>query len=245
MESKIVKMEFMDTPVECIVKDGVKYLTVSSISNAIGIENDTIRKLLLRNKDAFEEYSLRDELSREGKGKRIHVCLSKEGILGLMFILNVSSYPQEKQETIAAFKKWAMKVLGEAYDNQFTNLITGNKDDQRNVTKIAHHAVMSAVTTTYAPQYEDGIVPRRKYMEENIMLNTVAFGHHKRGMRDKVEFEELVRLSIAQGADLAMHERGVSDIYDRENTINNILIKHYIPAKQKEELSDGKLESFM
>lgn len=245
MESKIVKMEFMDTPVECVVKDGVKYLTVTSIANAIGVESDTIRKLLLRNKSSFDEYSVRDKVSRRDGKLSEQVCLSRDGILGLIFMLNTDLYSEDKREKIIAFKEWAMKVLGEAYDRQFNNLITSNKEDQRNVTKYVHHAVMSAVTTTYSPQYEDGVVPRKKYMEENIMLNTVSFGHHKRGMRDTVEFEDLVRLSIAQGADLAMHERGVSDIYDRENTINNILIKHYIPAKQKQDLLDGQLESFM
>lgn len=245
MKSEIVKMEFMDTPVECIIKDGVKYISVTSIGNAIGVENDTIRKLLLRNKESFAGCSLRDEISHEGKGKRKHVCLSKEGIIGLMFILNVSSYPKEKQDTIIAFKKWAMKVLGEAYDQQFNGLIATSKEGQRDITKIAHHAVMSAVKTTYAPQSEDGVVPRKRYMDENIMLNTVAFGHHRRGMRNDVEFEELVRLSLAQGADLAMHERGVSDIYDRQSTINNMLTKHYIPAPQSQELLEEPLESFM
>lgn len=245
MESKIVKMEFMNTPVECIVKDGIKYLSIRSIGNAIGVESDTIRKIISRNKSSFGEYSVKDKLSGPDGKQYNQLCLSRDGILGLIFMLNTDLYSEDKQQTIIAFKKWTMKVLGEAYDNQFSNLITGNKEDQRHVTKIAHHAVMSAVTTTYTPQYEDGIVPRKKYMEENIMLNTVSFGHHKRGMRDEVEFEDLVRLSIAQGADLAMHERGVSDIYDRKNTIDNILIKHYIPAKQKQELLDGQLEQFM
>lgn len=240
-------MEFMETPVDCIVRDGVKYLTVSSIASAIGIENDTIRKILIRNPDSFDEFSCRDMVSRRDGILTEQVCLSRDGILGLMFMINTKSYPEDKRNTIVEFKKWAMKVLGEAYDRQFNNLIMTNREDQRDVTKLAHHAVMSAVKTTYQDQYEDGVVPRKRYMDENIMLNTVSFGYHKRGMRDKVEFEDLVRLSLAQGADLAMHERGVSDLYDRQNTINNMLTKHYIPAPQptQEQLDEPQLEQFM
>jgi hypothetical protein len=106
---------------------------------------------------------------------------------------------------------------------------------------------MPALTDAYTPKYETGVVPRTVYMHENIMLNKAAFGYHERGMRNKVSHEELVRLSIAQGADLAMLERGVLEAYDRSSTINNIIVKRYIPAPQdpQPELMTGKLESFM
>jgi len=175
--------------------------------------------------------------------KRI-LCVSDMHCGGMSGVLPSNYYHADRDLHLTQSR--VQEFLFDAWSNMCQD-VGNNKEDQRDITKVAHHAVMSAVKTTYEPQYENGVVPRKRYMDENIMLNTVSFGHHKRGMRDDVEFEDLVRLSLAQGADLAMHERGVSDLYDRQNTINNMLTKHYIPAPQptQEQLDEPQLEQFM
>jgi len=247
MTNEIVKMEFMETPVDCVIKDGIKYLSITSISRSIGVDVDTIRKIISRNKENFEDCSTKDKVSGVDGRMRTQLCLSKEGIIGLMFMLNTDLYSVEKRKTITEFKQWAMQVLGEAYDRQFNNLIADTREEQRAISKDVQLTLMSSVKELNAPYYENGVVPRRKYMDENIMINQVSFGYHERGMRNKATKEELTRLCIAIGSDLAMHELKIVSIASRRDTIDNIIRKHYVPAREQElfEQQSNKLESFM
>jgi len=252
--NEIVKMEFMGTPVECVIKDGIKYISVTSISNAIGVENDTIRKLIGRNSDTFDGLYIRDTVSRMNGSPIEQVCLSRDGIIGLMFMINTKSYPEDKRQTIIKFKKWATTVLGEAYEKQFlskaSGLLADNWDEQREITKQNHYPLMQAVHDTYESHHENGVVPRRRYMEENIMINETSMGHHRRGMRNKASIKDLARVSLAIGADIVLHELEYSDIGERKNIIGKMLNKYHKPNEQSQlsessEDGDEILEKFM
>lgn len=231
----------MESPIECIVKDGIQYITVTSIGKTLGIANRTIHKVIKNNQDNFEDCLTRYLTCRVDGNPLEQVCLSKEGVINLLLLISTKRYPEEKQQRIKDFKKWARKVLINAYDQQFNNLITASKEEQREITKSMHKTLMPALTNAYALKYKSGIVPRTIYMYENMMLNTVSFGYHERDMRNRVSHEELVRLSIAQGADLTLLECGILSITDRADKINSIIAKYYISAPNQ--LS--KLESFM
>ncbi len=163
-----------------------------------------------------------------------------------MFMLNTDLYHESKRDLITNFKKWAMEVLSDAYDRQFSTngLLADTWEEQRAITKHNHRPLMQAVHDTYAPRYENGVVPRKHFMDENVMLNTTSFGHHYRGMRDDASIEDLSKLSLAIGADITLHEMKISALNDREGIIATILNKYCSPT-QIETNAPKQLERFM
>ena len=99
--------------VRVLDKDNQKWMPVVDIASAIEYDRIGLSRILERNSDLFAGMKGIVVTTTRG-GPQEHVCLNKDGIVGLLMKLNYTRIKNpEKQKRILDFQKWAIKVLSD------------------------------------------------------------------------------------------------------------------------------------
>ena len=113
MTADLIKVEqFQDIPVRVVQQDGRAMIPLVDIAEAIGYDRSALTKILKRNEGLFEGLTSRQYLSTQRGDRQETICLSKEGVVGLLMRAQPSRAKSEDYEKkIVAFQRWAIETL--------------------------------------------------------------------------------------------------------------------------------------
>lgn len=83
-------------------------LPISEIAKTLGMKKNTIIKIISRNERLFA--SLKTIQIIQGNEA---TCLTRDGIIALLMRVSLDRLPEEKQEKVLSFQKWAVEKLGQ------------------------------------------------------------------------------------------------------------------------------------
>lgn len=129
-----------------------KAVPVIDIAEILGVDSKTLYALINRNQEVFEDFLVESPIRAKGHNLK---SLSRDGVLGLMFLLNHNR--SSKKEELIQFKKWAMKALGQAMDNNSSvnNTNNSNTDNSSNLyTEVEIDSIFEKIENSYVKMKE-------------------------------------------------------------------------------------------
>jgi len=192
-----------------------------------------------------------DTLKVSDVKSRSITCLTLAGVFEWISSLDYKRYGTDdpRRQAIIDKRRWIMDTASKVARGklQLASVIPiGNgKHEQRRITKDLYHIQMQALDSLYPD--EPPSIHRR--IQENIMTNEVAFGRHERGIRDHVNYAELLSLSLVTISDITLLEQKMMDINDRRDVITSIRTKYLpdpkqFPAESKRIPNQSSLETW-
>jgi predicted DNA-binding protein YlxM (UPF0122 family) len=82
---------------------------ITDICNALKVSKQSVNQLLIRNQKLFEEYVVNVTLTTSKSG--LNTCLTRDGVIGLIMKIGYNKLPEEKQQLVLDFQKWAITTL--------------------------------------------------------------------------------------------------------------------------------------
>src|SRR5574343_1341735 len=128
MTDNVLTETFYDIPVRIVHHEGTPMIPLVDIAAALNYDRGNMTKLLKRNAELFEPYKGMVKSTTPG-GIQELVCLSEEGVVGLLMKMD---YSRVKDKTFRAkvldFQKWAVTVLKTAMNQDIMNAYTGRSN---------------------------------------------------------------------------------------------------------------------
>ena len=104
--------------VRVLERENMRWMPVADIASAIEYDRGGLTRILDNNGDLFSGMKEVVVATTTG-GSKPHVCLNKEGIIGLLMKLNYTRIKNpEKQKRILDFQKWAIKILSDLIEGK-------------------------------------------------------------------------------------------------------------------------------
>jgi hypothetical protein len=146
----ITTEQFQEIPVRVISTQKDRVIPLNDIAIGIGYDKAGLRKIVVRNEKQFAPYICKvvtTSQSVHGDQAREYLCLTRDGIVGLLMRLNIERIQDpSKQARVLEFQRWAMKTLGKVMDGK---IIT--PDNPHEVAAILEdHLRMAKALTEYA-----------------------------------------------------------------------------------------------
>lgn len=232
-------MLFEDEEVLYIEHNGEKLYPVPFVGGLYGYSRDDSLKAFQRNRKFLVGNYFSVKLS-EIKYKTSVPCLTGKGVLIYSARLGTGRLPEEREEKVIRVVDFMAESAMHVLSMNIPGVKIGtNWDEQRSLSKESNKMLMQGIKEVYTPQYENGVVPRYRYSNENIMINNVAFGHHKKGMRNDATFGDLVRLTFLENADATMCYLGLSTYSERKYHLETMKTKYMMNIKPPKQLKSG------
>ena len=108
-------MQINDTNIE-VIKCGHNTIgvTLEQLSDLLGIQRDHIQRIIQRNYKMFDDYTF-TIYKTKNECNYITTCLTAEGIVTLIFMLDYKRYKDVTQGLIVNIKKYLAKQISDAY----------------------------------------------------------------------------------------------------------------------------------
>ena len=116
---------FYDIPVRVVHHEGTPMIPLVDIAAALNYDRGNMTRLLKRNAELFEPYKGLVQMTTPG-GIQELVCLSEEGVVGLLMKMDYSRVKDKTFRTkVLDFQKWAVRVPKTAMKQDIVAAYTG------------------------------------------------------------------------------------------------------------------------
>jgi hypothetical protein len=85
-------------------------IPITDICNALKVSKQAVRQLINKNIRLFENWVVNVTFTTSSSG--LNTCLTRDGVIGLIMKIGYNRLPEEKQQLILDFQKWAITTLG-------------------------------------------------------------------------------------------------------------------------------------
>ena len=126
MTDKSISTEtFYDIPVRVVHHEGTPMIPLVDIAMALNYDRGNMTRLLKRNAELFEPYKGLVQMTTPG-GIQELVCLSEEGVVGLLMKMDYSRVKDKTFRTkVLDFQRWAVRVLKTAMKQDIVDTYAG------------------------------------------------------------------------------------------------------------------------
>lgn len=197
----LIPFVFDDLPIDGVMlEDGKTFgFTTHHLANVFETTESYINQIVQRNDELFDESTFDCKMQSNGRMKTFK-CLTRDGVVILISLLNYKGYEPEKRERIISFRKWSAKVTVEVMTGEVSNeLVTWLAE--RKLAKMLYKTLTDAVKEKYITEMASEKEKRMIYGREANIINIVVFGTKANGVnrRDTATAEQLKCLNKCQG----------------------------------------------
>lgn len=237
-ETFLIPFMFDDLPIDMVMLEDGKTVgfTTHHLAKVFDTEEKQLNRLIRDNPELFDDSVFGAQIALNGRMRRFD-CLTRDGVVILISLLNYKSYNEDKKKRIIAFRKWSAKITAEVMSGDISDELVAWLAE-RKLAKLLYKTLTDAVKEKYIDETASEKEKRMIYGREANIINMVVFGTKANGVnrRNTATSDQLRCLNRCQGV---LPGLVLGDVpYDRRlEILQEVVDKLVIESKESAQLS--------